>query len=73
MNPRSLFSATGDRVRLKSQVGETFGRVVIAPLRPRSVQLHWPGGNVLLLRNIDPSSLEPSDKAFPEITKAPDA
>jgi molybdopterin-dependent oxidoreductase alpha subunit len=63
----------GDRVRLTSDVGEFVGRIVIAPVRPRTLQLHWPEGNVLLPCRIDPISLEPNYKAFAEIAKAPEA
>jgi molybdopterin-dependent oxidoreductase alpha subunit len=62
---------TGDRVRLKTDAGEYVGRAVLVPLRPRSIQLHWPEGNILLTRCYDPISCEPNFKAFAEVTKAP--
>jgi molybdopterin-dependent oxidoreductase alpha subunit len=38
----------GDEVRLVSERGEYFGRVFLAPVKPRNVQVFWPEGNVLL-------------------------
>jgi molybdopterin-dependent oxidoreductase alpha subunit len=61
---------TGDRVRLRSDAGEYVGRAVLVPLRPRTIQLHWPEGNVLLTRCYDPVSCEPNFKAFAEVSKA---
>jgi len=63
---------TGDRVRLKSEAGEYVGRAVLAPLHPRTIQLHWPEGSVLLTRCYDQISCEPNFKAFAEVTKAAD-
>jgi predicted molibdopterin-dependent oxidoreductase YjgC len=40
----------GDRVLLRSEVGSFEGRVRVAPIRPRNLQVHWPEGNVLLAR-----------------------
>jgi molybdopterin-dependent oxidoreductase alpha subunit len=41
----------GDPVRLTSETGRYEGRVLIAPIRPGDVQVHWPEGNVLLDRS----------------------
>lgn len=60
---------TGDRVKLVSDAGEYVGRAVLGPLRPKTIQLHWPEGNVLLTRCYDPISCEPNFKAFATVTK----
>jgi len=44
---------------------------VLVPLRPRTIQLHWPEGNILLTRGYDPISCEPNFKTFAQLTKAP--
>jgi molybdopterin-dependent oxidoreductase alpha subunit len=41
----------GDRVLLRSAVGSFTGRVRLAPIRARNLQVHWPEGNVLLARD----------------------
>jgi molybdopterin-dependent oxidoreductase alpha subunit len=38
----------GDAVILKNELGQFKGRVYIAPIQPRNLQVHWPEGNVLL-------------------------
>jgi molybdopterin-dependent oxidoreductase alpha subunit len=43
----------GDRVRLKSETGELVGRLKLARLPHRSLQVHWPEGNVLLAAGVD--------------------
>ncbi|MGY6502030.1 MAG: FdhF/YdeP family oxidoreductase [Acidimicrobiales bacterium] len=45
---RSLGVADGDPVRLSNAVGTMDGRVVIARLPARSLQVHWPEGNVVV-------------------------
>jgi molybdopterin-dependent oxidoreductase alpha subunit len=40
--------AAGDRVRLRSETGELVGRARLVRLPRRTVQVHWPEGNVLL-------------------------
>ncbi|QYJ16370.1 Protein YdeP [Rubrobacter xylanophilus DSM 9941] len=47
---RELGLANGDRVVLRSDAGEFRGRVHIAPIKPRTLQVHWPEGNVLIDR-----------------------
>ncbi|HVR86904.1 MAG TPA: hypothetical protein VMU54_21450 [Planctomycetota bacterium] len=42
---------------------------MLVPLGPRTIQLHWPEGNILLTRYYDPISCEPNFKAFSELTK----
>ena len=41
----------GDAVRLSSEHGAFDGRVMIAPIKPGNLQVHWPEGNVLLDAN----------------------
>ena len=41
----------GDRVLLRSAVGSFEGRVRVAPIRARNLQVHWPEGNVLVARD----------------------
>ncbi len=40
----------GDRVVLRSAVGSFEGRVRLAAIRSRNLQVHWPEGNVLIAR-----------------------
>jgi len=42
----------GDRVRLRNACGHFEGRVFVAPLAPRTLQIHWPEGNTLLRRGV---------------------
>lgn len=44
----SLGIKEGDRVLLSSQVGKYRGRAMVAPVKPRTVQIHWPEGEVLI-------------------------
>jgi molybdopterin-dependent oxidoreductase alpha subunit len=41
---------SGDAVTLHNEVGRLRGRVVVAPVAPGSLQVHWPEGNVLIRR-----------------------
>jgi molybdopterin-dependent oxidoreductase alpha subunit len=41
----------GDAVKLISSFGEYRGKVLIAPVKPSNLQVHWPEGNVLLDAN----------------------
>lgn len=38
----------GDPIRVFNDLGELNGRVFIAPVKQRNLQVHWPEGNVLL-------------------------
>jgi molybdopterin-dependent oxidoreductase alpha subunit len=38
----------GDQLLLRSQVGQFRGRALLAPVKPRSLQIHWPEGEVLI-------------------------
>jgi len=46
----TLGLADGDPVVLRSAVGEYAGKVKVAAIKPRNLQVHWPEGNVLLQR-----------------------
>jgi hypothetical protein len=35
-------------VIFKNELGEYHGKVYMAPIQPRNLQIHWPEGNVLL-------------------------
>jgi molybdopterin-dependent oxidoreductase alpha subunit len=41
----------GDSVKLISSHGELRGKILIAPVKPSNLQVHWPEGNVLLDAN----------------------
>lgn len=45
---RSLRLVENDRVRLTSECGSFVGRVVLAPIAPGNLQVHYPEGNVLV-------------------------
>jgi predicted molibdopterin-dependent oxidoreductase YjgC len=65
---RDLGLSQGDRIRLRSEVGSFEGRVQIAAIRPRNLQVHWPEGNVLLpAGRVDPRSGEPDFNTWVEI------
>ena len=59
----------GAQVRLRSQTGEYEARVRVAPVKPRTLQVHWPEGNVLIPRRYDPVSGEPDYNAFVEVER----
>ncbi|MBK9180297.1 MAG: molybdopterin-dependent oxidoreductase [Acidimicrobiales bacterium] len=50
----------GDRVLLRSDVGELAGRIHLARLPRRTLQVHWPEGNVLIAAG--PAAREPSSQ-----------
>lgn len=50
---RSLGLVDGDRVRLTSKVGSFVGTAHLVRLPSRSVQVHWPEGNVLIDASIN--------------------
>lgn len=45
---RDLGLSDGDAVQLRNDTGTFTGRVAIAPIKPRNLQIHWPEGNVLI-------------------------
>jgi anaerobic selenocysteine-containing dehydrogenase len=57
---RALGLAGGDRVRLRSATGTYDGTVLLSRLPERSLQVHWPEGNVLVASG--PSHREPASK-----------
>jgi predicted molibdopterin-dependent oxidoreductase YjgC len=62
MNPTDverLGVSEGDRVVLRSEVGEWSGLVRLAAMKERHVQTYWPETNVLIPRRFDPDSGEP--------------
>lgn len=69
----ALGLADGDRVVLRSEVGEMPARVHLSRLPPRTAQVHWPEGNVLLPagpEHREPGSRIPSYQALVEIVPA---
>lgn len=40
----------GDPVVLRNEVGEFHGRVLLAPVQPRNLEIHWPEGEVIIDR-----------------------
>ncbi len=60
----------GDPVRLSSLHGEYEGRVFIAPVTRRNLQVHWPEGNVLLDHGKrSPESHVPDYNAFVRVER----
>ena len=47
-----------DRVLLTNETGRFKGRVFLAPIARRNLQIHWPEGNVLINRSLtDPAGV----------------
>jgi molybdopterin-dependent oxidoreductase alpha subunit len=58
----------GDDVLVSNDLGSYRGRVRLAPIRPRNVQIYWPEGNVLIRRGIlDPECEMPDYNAIVRI------
>ena len=53
----------GDRVVLRTGIGEMKGIVQLAPVNPGTLQAYWPEANVLISRRADPVSGEPDYNA----------
>ncbi len=49
----------GERVRLRSELGEFDGLCRLADVAPGTLQAYWPEANVLVPRRLDPASKEP--------------
>ena len=65
---RQLGLREGDRVLLRSAVGELAARVRSAPIQPGNLQVHWPEGNSLIPSGrYDPRSGEPDYNAWVEV------
>jgi molybdopterin-dependent oxidoreductase alpha subunit len=63
--------ADGDAVVLRSPVGEYRGRIKVVPLPARTVQVHWPEGNVLIGDGVrEPRSRIPDYNAVVTIAKS---
>ena len=61
----------GDRVVLRSEVGELTGKIRIADIRPGNLAVHWPEANVLIRAGrYDPSCGEPDYNAVCEVARA---
>ncbi len=58
----------GAPVQLASDLGTFDGRCRIAPVRPGSLQVYWPEGNVLIGRRLDPASGEPDYNAVVRVS-----
>jgi anaerobic selenocysteine-containing dehydrogenase len=74
MNPddaAGLGLRDGEAVILRSEIGEMAGRVYLAPVKPRNLQVHWPEGNVLLDHGRrSPASDVPDYNAFVRVERA---
>jgi predicted molibdopterin-dependent oxidoreductase YjgC len=73
MNPAdaaALGVSEGDRVELASETGRMACSVRIAPVKPRTLQVYWPEGNVLISRRVDPISGEPDYNTVVEVRPA---
>jgi molybdopterin-dependent oxidoreductase alpha subunit len=57
----------GEQIRLRSRVGEFAARARFSDIREGNLQAHWPEGNVLIERRIDPVSHEPDYNAVVEV------
>jgi molybdopterin-dependent oxidoreductase alpha subunit len=65
---RRLNLSNGDRMIVRSAVGELTGRCFIAPIIEGNLQVHWPEGNVLLERgDTDPECGIPDYNTLVEI------
>ena len=48
LDARHLGLAEGEPVVLRNAIGEFRGRVLIAPVQPGNLEIHWPEGEVLI-------------------------
>jgi len=68
---KGLGIAEREDVLISNDVGSYRGRVRIAPIRPRNVQIYWPEGNVLIRRGVvDPQCEMPDYNALVRIEPA---
>jgi predicted molibdopterin-dependent oxidoreductase YjgC len=71
---KSLGLRDGDAILLRNQTGEYRGRVRIAPMQSRNLQVHWPEGNVLLDHAMrSPESHVPDYNALVTVERATSA
>ncbi len=62
--------AQNDRVLLSNDLGKYRGRVFVAPIARRNLQIHWPEGNIIIHRGvIEPSSGVPDYNARVKVEK----
>lgn len=54
----------GAPVRLVSGAGDFRGRILLAPIKPGNLEVHWPEGMALLSRTVDGESGEPDYNAL---------
>ncbi len=60
----------GDRVVVKSPVGEMEGTVLISKIKPGNLQVYWPEGNVLIRKGAyEPQSGVPDYNAFVTVSR----
>jgi len=60
----------GDRIELRNQLGALAGRVFLAPIARRNLQVHWPEGNIIIRRGVvDAGGGVPDYNAFVRIHK----
>ncbi len=52
VDAEELGISDGDRILLRSDIGEFRGRCRVSPITPGNVEVHWPEGNVLVKRGI---------------------
>jgi molybdopterin-dependent oxidoreductase alpha subunit len=73
MNPAdaaALGLVEGEPIVLRNEIGEYHGRVRLAPIKPRNLQIHWPEGNVLIdHRQRSPASHVPDYNALVRIER----
>ena len=63
--------ADGDSVVLTSPHGRMAGRVLVAPVTPGTLQVHWPEGEVLIDRTVrSPIADVPDYNAVVTVTRA---
>ncbi|MDQ3263222.1 MAG: molybdopterin-dependent oxidoreductase [Myxococcota bacterium] len=62
--------ARGDKVLLRSELGQLEGVCELGPCRPGHLQAFWPECNVLVGRRYDPVSGEPDYNAFVRVERA---
>jgi predicted molibdopterin-dependent oxidoreductase YjgC len=69
---RRLGLRSGDPVLLRSETGEFRGKVRIAEITPRNLEVHWPEANALIpAGRYDPSCGEPDYNAVCEVIRLP--
>ncbi len=75
MNPNDaadLHLVQGERVVLKNELGVFEGRVFLAAIARRNLQIHWPEGNVIIRHGVtDPAGGVPDYNSRVRVKKAP--